>query len=182
VSEHAFVSVSSYWRLTLFQATVQLKDGSRYYQQRCFPYNVIQNKRYILLNTLCCQLTGHKNQCAADHGNELHARYHGSCILVDFLLWPHTSLYIDQTWHAVGLYWAPGHARVQGNKITDELTRGGSALKFVGPEPALGVARQDIRRTRRGLVNQHWTWLRGLGNTQKTGLRINFGTLSWCQG
>ena len=51
VSTHAFVDVSSYWRLTLSQATVQLKDGSRYYQQRCFPCNVVQNKRYMLLNT-----------------------------------------------------------------------------------------------------------------------------------
>jgi ribonuclease HI len=57
-----------------------------------------------------------------------------------------------------GAVWVPGHAGVQGNEITDELTRGGSALKFVGPEPALGVSRQDIRkRIRRGLVNQHWT-------------------------
>lgn len=50
VSAHAFVDVSSYWWLTLFQATVQLKDGSKYYQQRCFPCNVIQNKGYMLLN------------------------------------------------------------------------------------------------------------------------------------
>jgi len=37
------------------------------------------------------------------------------------------------TWHAVGLYSVPGHARVPGNEITDELARDGSALKFVGP-------------------------------------------------
>jgi hypothetical protein len=46
----------------------------------------------------------------------------------------------------VGLYWVPGHAGVWGNEITDELTRGGSVLEFVGPEPALGVSRQDVRR------------------------------------
>ena len=52
-------------------------------------------------------------------------------------------------------------------KITDKLARGGSALKFVGPEPALGVSRHDIRkRIRRWLVNQHWVWWWGLGNTQ----------------
>jgi len=79
------------------------------------------------------QLTGHKNQYAAGHGNELHARYHGSCIVADFLPWPHTSLYIDQTQHTVGLYWVHVHAGVQGIKITNELTRGGCALKFVGP-------------------------------------------------
>ena len=70
---------------------------------------------------------------------------------------------------AVELYWVPGHAGVRGNEIADELARDGSALKFVGPEPALGVCRQDIRRItrRRWLVNQHWVWWRGLGNTQR---------------
>jgi ribonuclease HI len=45
------------------------------------------------------------------------------------------------TWHAVGLYWVPGHAGVQGNEIVNELARGGSVLGFLGPEPALGVSR-----------------------------------------
>jgi len=49
------------------------------------------------------------------------------------------------TRHAVGLYWVSGHNGVQANEIADELT-GGSALKFCGPEPALGVSMQDIRR------------------------------------
>jgi len=39
--------------------------------------------------------------------------------------------------HVVGLYWVPGHAGVQGNKIADGLARGGSALRFLGPEPVL---------------------------------------------
>jgi len=61
------------------------------------------------------------------------------------------------TQHAVGLYWVPGHAGVQGNEITDEFARDGSTLKFVGPEPALGVSRQDAqRRIRRCLGNEHW--------------------------
>jgi len=38
----------------------------------------------------------------------------------------------------------------------------------VGLEPALGVSRQDIRRSiRRWLVNQHWIWWQGLGDTQR---------------
>jgi hypothetical protein len=48
------------------------------------------------------------------------------------------------------------------------LARDGSALKFVGPEPALGVSRQDIqRKIRHWLVNQHWVWWRVLGDTQR---------------
>jgi hypothetical protein len=65
-------------------------------------------------------------------------------------------------------YWVSGHAGVRGNKIADMLARGSSALKFVGPEPALGVSRLNIRRKiRRWLVNQHWAWWQGLGNTQR---------------
>jgi len=65
-------------------------------------------------------------------------------------------------------YWVPGHAGVRGNKIADVLARGSSALKFVGPEPALGVSRLNIRRQIiRWLVNQHWTWRQGRGNTQR---------------
>jgi len=45
------------------------------------------------------------------------------------------------TWHAVGLYWVPGHAGVGGNEIPDKLARGSSALRFLGPEPTLGVSR-----------------------------------------
>jgi len=45
------------------------------------------------------------------------------------------------TWHAVGLQWVPGHAGVGGNDIPDELARGSSALRLLGPEPALGVSR-----------------------------------------
>jgi hypothetical protein len=62
------------------------------------------------------------------------------------------------TWHVVGLYWVPGYAGVQGNEIADELARGSSVVKFVGPELTLGVSRQDIRRIRRWLINQHWVW------------------------
>jgi len=60
------------------------------------------------------------------------------------------------TRHAVGLYWVPVHAGVQGNKIADELARGSSILGFLGPELGLGVSRQNIqRRISCWLVNQH---------------------------
>ena len=43
------------------------------------------------------------------------------------------------TRHAVGLFWVPGHAGVRENEIADKLARDGSAQRFVGPEPVLGV-------------------------------------------
>ena len=72
------------------------------------------------------------------------------------------------TRHAVELYWVSRHAGVGGNEIADRLARDSSVLKFFGPEPALVVSRQDIRRRiRRWLVNQHWILWRGLGETQR---------------
>jgi hypothetical protein len=54
----------------------------------------------------------------------------------------------------VGLYWVPGHAVLRGNEIVNKLARGLSALRFVGPEPAFGDFRQDMRRRiRRWLVD-----------------------------
>jgi len=71
------------------------------------------------------------------------------------------------TRHAAGLYWVPGHAGIRGNEIA-KLARNGSSLKFFGPELALGVSRQDIRRRiRLWLVNQQWVWWRDLGDTQR---------------
>jgi hypothetical protein len=78
--------------------------------------------------------------------------------------------------HAVGLYWVPGHAGVRGNETADGLARCGSASRFVGPEPALGVSRQDLRnKISRWLVNQHWGRWRGLGNTQRQARELTLG-------
>ena len=49
----------------------------------------------------------------------------------------------------------------------EELARGSSTLRIVGPQLALGVCRQDIRRRIKRLVHQHWVWWQGLGNTQR---------------
>jgi len=38
------------------------------------------------------------------------------------------------------------HAGVRGIEIADELARSGSVQRFVGPEPFLGVSRQNLRR------------------------------------
>jgi predicted Zn-ribbon and HTH transcriptional regulator len=66
----------------------------------------------------------------------------------------------------VGLYWVPGHAGVRGNEIAVGLARNGSALRLLGPEPALGVSRCDIRkRLKCWLISQHWASWHDLGNT-----------------
>ena len=57
---------------------------------------------------------------------------------------------------------------IRGNEIADGLARAGTALRFLGPEPALGVSRQDLQmRLGCWLVNQHGAQWRGLGDTQR---------------
>ena len=56
----------------------------------------------------------------------------------------------------MGLFWVPGHAGIRGNEIADGLARGGTALRFLGTEPALWVYRRDLqKRLGRWLANQH---------------------------
>jgi hypothetical protein len=48
---------------------------------------------------------------------------------------------------------------VRGKEIADKLARGGSGQQFVGPEPFLGVSRQNIRRKmKRWMEKQHLAW------------------------
>jgi len=86
----------------------------------------------------------------------------------------------------------PGHAGIRGNEIAGGLALGGSALRFFGPEPALGISRRDLRKwLGRWLVNQHGALWRGLGDTQRQarefisgpslGTRAKFMTLSRIQ-
>jgi hypothetical protein len=81
------------------------------------------------------------------------------------------------TRHAVGLYWVPGHAGVRDNEIADELARGDSGRRFLGPEPALGVSRQDIqRRLGRWLVNQQWARWQGFDDIQRQARELISGS------
>jgi len=76
----------------------------------------------------------------------------------------------------VRLYWVPGRAGGRSNEIADELARGGSVLGFLGPEPAMGGSRQDIRRRiSRWLIIQHWIRWRGLGDTQRQARELILG-------
>jgi len=85
-------------------------------------------------------------------------------------------------WHVVGLFWVPGHAGIRCNEIADELTRGGSALRFHGPEPALGVSRHDIqKRLSCWLTNQQgaqWREARELISGPSLGTRAKFMTFN----
>jgi ribonuclease HI len=58
------------------------------------------------------------------------------------------------TYHSVGLFWVPRHSGIRGNEIADELAREASAHDFVGPEPAVGVSRQCIRRKMQCWMNR----------------------------
>ena len=70
--------------------------------------------------------------------------------------------------HAVGLYWVPGHAGETGNEITGRLARSGSGQRFIGPEPFLGVSRQNISRNlKRWMKNQYLALWRSPCNTQR---------------
>jgi len=77
---------------------------------------------------------------------------------------------------AVGLYWVPGHAGVRGNEIANRLTRSGSDQRFVGPEPFLGVSRQNIRRKLNcWMEKQHLSLWRGPCNTQRQARKLISG-------
>jgi len=68
----------------------------------------------------------------------------------------------------VGLYWVPRHAGVRGNEKADKLARSRSVQRFVGPEPFLGVSRQNIRRKmKRWMEKQHLELWCGPCSTQR---------------
>jgi ribonuclease HI len=72
------------------------------------------------------------------------------------------ALHDTSTRHAMRLYWVTGHAGVRGNEIADRLARSSSGQRFIGPEPFLGVSRQNIRRKMKcWMEKQHLTLWRG---------------------
>jgi hypothetical protein len=80
------------------------------------------------------------------------------------------------TRHAVGLHWVPGHAGVRGNVIADKFARDGSLQLFIGPEPFLGVSRQNIRRKMKSWMDkQHLALWRGPCSTQRQGRELISG-------
>jgi ribonuclease HI len=68
----------------------------------------------------------------------------------------HKASYDVSTQQSVGMFWVPGHCGVNGNEIGDGLARKGTVHHFVGPEPALGVSRQNTRKTiKHWIASQH---------------------------
>ena len=72
------------------------------------------------------------------------------------------------TRHVVGLFWVPGHGGIWGNEIANKLAKGGSALRFYGPEQALGVSIREIyKRYSHWLVNEHRARRHSLSDTHR---------------
>jgi hypothetical protein len=73
--------------------------------------------------------------------------------------------------HPIPQIWLPDL-----NEIANELARGGSAQWFVGPEPVLGVSRQNIRRKmKRWIENKHLALWCGPCSTQRQARELIVG-------
>ena len=67
----------------------------------------------------------------------------------------------------MGLCWVPEYAGVRGNEIAGNLARDGSLQRFVGPEPSLGVCRQNIKiNIKFWMDNQHLITWSGLSSSE----------------
>ncbi|XP_018311485.1 uncharacterized protein [Mycetomoellerius zeteki] len=64
----------------------------------------------------------------------------GACIFDSWLVWEcKCVLNRLSTGNDVALVWVPGHLRIKGNEIADELARSASSARLMGSEPALGL-------------------------------------------
>jgi len=69
-----------------------------------------------------------------------------------------------------------GVLEMRENEIADELVRSGSVQRFVGPEPFLGVSRQNIRRKMKCWMDkQHLALWRGPCSTQRQAKELMSG-------
>ena len=68
----------------------------------------------------------------------------------------------------MALYWVPGHAEVQGNEITDRLTKNSSVQESVRPELSLGVSTLNIKKKIKCWVdNRHLAMWRDPSSIQR---------------
>jgi hypothetical protein len=79
------------------------------------------------------------------------------------------------TQHTEALYWVPGHAGVQGNKIANRLAKEGFAQKSVRPQPSLGVSIKNIKKIKGWVDKQHLAMWRGHRSTQRRVQKLILG-------
>ncbi|XP_058830267.1 uncharacterized protein LOC131689298 [Topomyia yanbarensis] len=71
--------------------------------------------------------------------------------------------------NTIYLVWVPGHCGITGNEWADELARAGSAIDFVGPEPALPISTSWIReKIRSWASSEHRNYWRNLQTCRQT--------------
>jgi hypothetical protein len=80
--------------------------------------------------------------------------------------------------HTVTIWFYVLMLKTQDRDIADKLARDGSAQRFVGPEPFLGVSRQNVwRKMKRWIENKHLALWRSPWSTQRQAR-----ALIWLQG